>query len=106
MLTKNEKWIKEGYKERLKPQISFIVKYREMLTDIDKGDSIDCLNILVSPLEYMIADHYLTLDDLTKKDNYDAILRATAIVLIEENYPELGSICNTLGIEKLVIKVK
>ncbi|GFS58889.1 hypothetical protein NPIL_211491 [Nephila pilipes] len=36
----------------------------------------------------MAIDHYSTLDGLTKKDNYKAILRATAISLIEENYPE------------------
>ncbi|GFT05727.1 putative non-ltr rnase hi domain of reverse transcriptase [Nephila pilipes] len=36
----------------------------------------------------MAIDHYLTLVGLTKKDDYDAILRATAISLVEENYPE------------------
>ncbi|GFS36403.1 putative RNA-directed DNA polymerase from transposon BS [Nephila pilipes] len=36
----------------------------------------------------MAIDHFLTLDGLTKKDNYNAILRATAISLIEENYAE------------------
>ncbi|GFS89186.1 hypothetical protein NPIL_651011 [Nephila pilipes] len=77
--SQNAKWIGESYKECLKTQISSILKCQEMLSDIDKEDCIDCLKNLISPLEYMAIDHYLTLDGLTKKDNYDVIIRATAI---------------------------
>jgi len=82
------KWIEEGNTEILVTQISPIAKCREMMREIDKDDSIDCLKNLVSPLEYVSINHHLTLDGLTKKDNPDALLKASAISLMEENYPE------------------
>nr|XP_042894505.1 uncharacterized protein LOC122268550 [Parasteatoda tepidariorum] len=89
MLTSHRaEWIPNEEPSTLKTQVSPVEICQNTLQDLDANIPTESTYKIINPLEYVDIENNLTAGNLRKKDSIEAELRATALQMICEKYPE------------------
>ncbi|XP_015923330.2 uncharacterized protein [Parasteatoda tepidariorum] len=89
MLTSHRsEWILNQEPRTLKTQVSPVEICQNTLQDLDANIPTESTYKIINPLEYVDIENNLTVGNLWKKDTVEAELRANALQMICEKYPE------------------